>query len=87
MSVSYEEELLEDLKNPSEAAAYLSVSIADEDPHIFPVALDRVVRARAGLASFSTKGSLKLNNVRAILRSLGMKLSLETIDAPPSHHS
>jgi probable addiction module antidote protein len=98
-SVSYEEELLEDLKNPSEAAAYLKVCLEDEDPRVFLIALGQVARANGGFSqlskntglnrenlyrTLSPKGNPKIDSVGAVLRSLGMKLSVEAIGSTTS---
>ncbi len=97
--MSYEDELLEDLKNPSEAAAYLKVCLEDEDPRVFLIALGQVARANGGFAllsrntglnrenlyrTLSPKGNPKIESVGAVLRSLGMKLSVEAINTPVS---
>jgi probable addiction module antidote protein len=98
--VSYEELLLEDLKDPNEAALYLKVSMEDEDPSIFLTALARVAKANGGLTllakrtglnrenlyrALSPKGNPKLDNIDAMLRSFGMRLSVEQIEKPRRH--
>ena len=97
MTTSYEEELLEDLKKPEEALAYLKVSFEDDDPSIFLTALGRVAKANGGLSvlakrtglnrenlyrTLSAKGNPKLNNIDALLRTFGMKLTVEGIPKP-----
>ncbi len=94
MSVSYEEELLEELKKPEEALAYLKISFEDDDPSIFLTALGRVAKANGGLSSLakrtglnrenlyrtlSAKGNPKLGNIDALLRTFGMKLTVEQV--------
>ncbi len=101
-SVSYEEELMEDLKNPSEAAAYLKACLGDEDPRVFLIALGQVARANGGLSllarntglnrenlyrTLSPKGNPKIDSVGAVLRSLGMKLSVEPLKNASSHRA
>jgi probable addiction module antidote protein len=96
-SVSYEEDLLESLKDPEEALAYLRVSLLDEDPRIFLIALGHVAKANGGLSvlakrtglnrenlyrTLSPKGNPKLTNIDAVLKSLGMKLSVERDEKP-----
>ncbi|HET9136399.1 MAG TPA: addiction module antidote protein [Candidatus Kapabacteria bacterium] len=93
-SESYEAQLLEDLKDPKEAFAYLKVSFEDEDPRMFLTALRRVAQANGGLSALaketglnrenlyrtlSPKGNPKLGNIDAVLRSFGMKLSVEQV--------
>jgi probable addiction module antidote protein len=96
-SVRYEEDLLNSLKDREEALAYLKVSLQDDDPRMFLVALGRVAKANGGLTvlaertglnrenlyrTLSPKGNPKLANIDAVLRSLGMKLSVEQAAKP-----
>lgn len=96
-SVSYEESLLESLKDPAEAVAYLRVSLQDDDPRIFLTALRRVAKANGGVAALakhtglnrenlyrtlSAKGNPKLANIDTVLRSFGMKLTVEQAESP-----
>jgi len=43
ISAAYEEILLEDMKDPAEAAAYLEAALEDKDPSVFLLALRQVV--------------------------------------------
>jgi probable addiction module antidote protein len=94
MTASYEEAFLEDLKDPELALAYLKISFEDDDPSIFLKALGRVAKANGGLSSLakktglnrenlyrtlSAKGNPKLNNIDALLRTFGMKLTVEQV--------
>lgn len=94
MTVSYEEEFLKDLKNPELALAYLKISFEDDDPSIFLTALGRVAKANGGLSTLakktglnrenlyrtlSSKGNPKINNIDALLRTFGMKLTVEQV--------
>ena len=94
MTVSYEEEFLKDLKNPELALAYLKISFEDDDPSIFLTALGRVAKANGGLSTLakrtglnrenlyrtlSAKGNPKLGNIDALLRTFGMKLTVEQV--------
>ncbi len=96
-SVSYEEYLIESLKDPDEAFAYLKISILDDDPRIFLTALRRVAKANGGISvlakrtglnrenlyrTLSAKGNPKLANIDAVLKALGMKLSVERVEKP-----
>lgn len=91
-SVSYEDSILEFLKDPEEALAYLRISLLDEDPRIFLTALGRVAKANGGITvlakrtglnrenlyrTLSSNGNPKLANIDAVLKALGMKLSVE----------
>ena len=42
----YKEHLLEQLKKPEEAAAYLNAALQDNDPHVFLLALRDIVEAQ-----------------------------------------
>ena len=53
-SAAYEEVLLEDLKDPEEAAAYLNVALEENDPSVFLLALSQVAQAQ-GMASVARK--------------------------------
>src|SRR5438105_832943 len=101
MTASYEEELLKDLKKPEEALAYLKISFEDEDPSIFLTALGRVAKANGGLSTLakrtglnrenlyrtlSAKGNPKLNNIDALLRTFGMKLTVEQVAKSARRH-
>ncbi|MDP4200483.1 MAG: putative addiction module antidote protein [Bacteroidota bacterium] len=83
------------MKNPSEAAAYLRACLEDEDPRVFLIALGHVARANGGLSllarktglnrenlyrTLSPRGNPKIDSVGAVLRSLGMKLSVEMMN-------
>lgn len=89
----YETFLDEELRNPKEAAAYLSRSLDDEDPAVFLLALKDVARVHGGLGTLARKASLsreslyrtlsekgnpELYSLDAILRALGFKLRVET---------
>jgi probable addiction module antidote protein len=87
----YKEHLLKSLEDPHEAAAYLNACLEDEDPHVFLLALKDVADARGGMSelsrrsclnrqslyrTLSKKGNPKLNNVCAILSSLGLGIHI-----------
>ncbi len=44
-SIKYRDHLLNSLKDPEEAAAYLTVALEDEDPRVFLLALKNVADA------------------------------------------
>ncbi len=60
-SRSYHEDLIEDLKDPIEAQAYLNVALEEGDEKVFLLALRNVLEARGGLSKFSKQ--TKLNRV------------------------
>ena len=93
----YEDSLIESLKNPIEAAAYLTVHIEDNSKYAeetFLLALKDVaqaygikkVAARAKLGRQSLYKTLsgsvnpKLNTLRSILDSMGLKMTIEPKD-------
>ena len=54
----YREHLLESLKDPKEAMAYLSACIDKEDPKVFLLALKDVMDAWRGIKKLAKKKSL-----------------------------
>ena len=90
---SYQEELIESLKDPIEAAEYLNAALEDGDPEVFLLALRDVVGARGGgmtsLAEktklnreslyrmLSKKGNPELRSLGALLDALGLRLAVE----------
>ena len=90
-SVNYEEGLLQDLKDPEEAAAYLSVALEEDSQEAFLLAL-RDVAAAHGLAQLaretslnrenlyrmlSQKGNPQLLSLTLLLDALGLRLSVQ----------
>jgi probable addiction module antidote protein len=85
--------LLETLKNPEEAALYLSASLQEEDPRAFLMALRDVADAHGGIRSLSQDTSLNreslyrmlsrsgnpsLESLTAVLRAVGLRLCVES---------
>ena len=96
-TVPYLDYLLEALKDPEEAAAYLSVCLEDEDPRMFALAMRDVTESWGGVGALSrsTKlnreslyrmlsksGNPSLTSLLAVMKALGFKLTVEPI-APP----
>ena len=86
----YVEGLKEALKDPDEAAAYLNAALEDGSQEVFLMALRDVAEAR-GISNIarqsklnrenlyrilSTKGNPKLESLRSVLYSLGLKLAV-----------
>lgn len=86
----YKESLLEQLKNPKEAAAYLDAAL-EEDEAAFLLALRDVAEAVGGVQSvakktklnreslyrmLSHKGNPQLKSLRLILEKFGLRLSV-----------
>ena len=87
----YKEGLLEDLKDPKEAAEYLTAALEDETPDVFLVALRNVAEAHGmkRLAEgaqlnresmyrmLSDQGNPQLSSLTSILHELGLRLAVE----------
>jgi len=89
---NYEKDLIESLKDPKEAIAYLQAALEESDmPEVFLLALRRVAEARgiSNLAQeahlnrenlyrlLSKEGNPELDSLYAILDALGFKFSVE----------
>jgi probable addiction module antidote protein len=92
---SYREHLLESLKNPDEAAAYLSACLEDDDPRVFLLALRDVADARGGLRALSRdarlnreslyrmlsrSGNPSLDSLAAVLNACGLRLAVQSAE-------
>ena len=93
-SISYKKHLIERLKNPKEAAAYLNAALADEDIKVFLVALRDVAEAHGGIAclaketelnreslyrTLSLQGNPTITNLFFILDALGLELNVKAV--------
>jgi len=89
---SYQEDLIEALKDPREAAAYLNAAIEDGDKEVFLLAMRNVAQAHGGMSTIakkahinreslyrmlSKKGNQELKNVFNLLHVVGLKISIE----------
>lgn len=89
---SYQEDLIESLKDPSEAAAYLTAAIEDVDKEVFLLAMRNVALAHGGMSTIakkahinreslyrmlSKKGNPELKSVFNLLHVVGLKISIE----------
>jgi probable addiction module antidote protein len=99
-SQSYQDDLLQVLRDPEEAAAYLSAALEDGNEQVFLLAVRNVVDATTGMAelankthlnreslyrTLSEKGNPQLSGIRAILEGLGYRLTVEVL--PPTDDS
>jgi probable addiction module antidote protein len=90
-SVSYIDGLLESLKDPEEATAYLNAALEDGDQEVFLLALRDVAEAR-GLTAvaqeaqlnrenlyrmLSRQGNPQLTSLVTLLKSMGLRLAIE----------
>lgn len=86
--------LIERLKDPEEAAAYLEAAIEDGDQGVLMLALRHVAQARGGVATIarlskltreatyrmlSKSGNPELRSLTAILGAAGLRLSVTPI--------
>ena len=94
-SLPYEDWLLEQLKNPAEAAAYLEAVIEDGDQAAIMLALRQVAQAQGGVAvvarrakltreatykMLSKAGNPELRSLTAVLAATGLRLAVKPMD-------
>ena len=95
---TYQEDLIEALKDPLEAAAYLNAAIEEGDRELFLLALRNVAEARGGMTALSQKSKLnreslyrmlskngnpEIKSILTLLHAMGLKLSIE----PQTHRA
>lgn len=68
---TYQEDLIEALKDPREAAAYLSAAIEDGDREVFLLALRNVAEAQGGMAALARKAHMNRESLYRMLSSRG----------------
>ena len=93
-SLPYEDWLIEQLKDPAEAAGYLEAVIEQGDQEALMVALRQVAMARGGIAAIarrakvtreaayrmlSKSGNPELRSLNALLAAAGLRLSVKPI--------
>ncbi len=96
-SKSYKDYLINSLKNPEEAAEYLTTAFEEGDPKYFLKALRNVADAHGGMAKLSEKANLnreslyrtlsekgnpRLDSLHAVLKALGFHLVIEAKEPP-----
>jgi len=94
-SLRYEDWLIERLKDPAEAAAYLEAVIEEGDQAALMLALRQVALARGGIAEIARKAKLtreatykmlsksgnpELRSLASVLRATGLRLSVRPVD-------
>jgi probable addiction module antidote protein len=94
-SVPYEPWLIEQLKNPAEAAAHLEAVIEDGDQAALMLALRQVAQAQGGIAEIarrakltreatykmlSKSGNPELRSLNAVLRATGLRIAVRPIE-------
>jgi DNA-binding phage protein len=90
-STSYHEKLIQDLKNPLEAAAYIEVVLEEGDPKMLSKALQNVIESHGGVDQLSTpvkelynkldqmlsdKGEIEFYSLNSLLDALGLHLAV-----------
>ena len=91
-TTSYQRDLIESLKDPCEAAAYLNAAIEEGDRAVFLLALRNVAEACGGMAelaeksnlsreslyrTLSARGNPEIKSLNAILHAIGLRLAVE----------
>lgn len=89
---SYQEDLIEALKDPIEAAAYINAAIEDGDREIFLLALRNVAQAHGGMSTIAEKahlnreslykmlskrGNPEIKSIFNVLHAIGLRLTVE----------
>ena len=87
----YKEHLLESLKDPEEAAAYVNAAMEDNDLQVFLLALRDVADAQGGIGDLAKKtdlnrvslyrtlsktGNPRLSGLKSVLEAFGLCLSV-----------
>jgi len=93
---SYQKDLIESLRDPGEAAAYLNAAIEEGDRSVFLLALRNVAEASGGMAALAEKANLsreslyrmlskrgnpEIKSLYTLLHAMGLRLAIE----PESH--
>lgn len=89
---SYQRDLIDSLKDPCEAAAYLNAAIEEGDRSVFLLALRNVAEACGGMAALaektnlsreslyrmlSKKGNPEIKSLYTLLHAMGLRLAIE----------
>ncbi len=70
-SRSYHDDLIQDLKNPKEATAYLNAALKEGDKEAFLLALRNVLEARGGMTLISRKTQINRVSLYKMLSKKG----------------
>ena len=89
---SYQKDLIEALKDPCEAAAYLNAAIEEGDREVFLLALRNVAEANGGMGAIAAKANLsreslyrmlskrgnpEIKSLFTLLHTMGLRLAVE----------
>lgn len=98
---TYQEDLIEALKDPREAAAYLNAAIEDGDRAVFLLALRNVAEAQGGMAALarkahmnreslyrmlSSRGNPEIRSILSLLNSMRLRLTVEPMENSEKRH-
>lgn len=79
--IDYQEDLIESLKDPEEASAYLNAALQDNDPSIYIMALNNMLKAKADDKQLHSIYPLEddptLTTVKKTLKALGLTLTIQ----------
>lgn len=91
----YQKDLIEALKDPCEAAAYLNAAIEEGDREVFLLALRNVAEANGGMSAVAAKanrsreslyrmlsrrGNPEIKSLFNLLHTMGLRLAVEAED-------
>jgi len=68
---SYQKHLVNQLRDPQEAAKYLNAALHDPDPHVFLLALRDLAEAQGGMTQLAERTSLNRENLYRTLSLRG----------------
>ncbi len=89
---SYQQDLIESLKDPCEASAYLNAALEEGDREVFLLALRNVAEAKGGMAALAEKahlsreslyrmlserGNPEIKSLISLLHAMGLRLAVE----------
>jgi probable addiction module antidote protein len=92
---AYQKDLIESLKYPCEAAAYLNAAIEEGDREVFLLALRNVAEANGGMSAVAAKANLsreslyrmlsrrgnpEIKSLFNLLHTMGLRLAVEAED-------
>ena len=98
---TYQEDLVNALKDPHEAAAYLNAAIEEGDRAVFLLALRNVAEAQGGMAALarkahmnreslyrmlSSKGNPEIRSILTLLNSMRLRLIVEPKKSGEKRH-
>jgi len=79
-SKAYQPDLIESLRDVSEAEEYLNAALEEDDPELFLLALRNVAEAQGGVAQLAEKAKLNRESLYKILSERGNP-ELRSLDA------